>query len=223
MNQGQNLKSDKNEILRKNLLLYAVTDRHWTGEKNLIQQTEEAIRGGATFVQIREKNLDEQEFEQEAIQLKKLCEKYKIPFVVNDNVQLAKKIDADGVQIGQEDMNPTEARKILGEQKIIGVSAQTVEEALLAEKQGADYLGVGAVFHTGSKDDAIEVPPETLKSICKAVKIPVVAIGGITKDNVSELKNSGICGISVISAIFAQKDIISATKDLKECVEKILG
>lgn len=223
MNQGQNLKSDKNEILRKNLLLYAVTDRHWTGEKNLIQQTEEAIRGGATFVQIREKNLDEQEFEQEAIQLKKLCEKYKIPFVVNDNVQLAKKIDADGVHIGQEDMNPTEARKILGEQKIIGVSAQTVEEALLAEKQGADYLGVGAVFHTGSKDDAIEVPPETLKSICKAVKIPVVAIGGITKDNVSELKNSGICGISVISAIFAQKDIISATKDLKECVEKILG
>ena len=120
-------------------------------------------------------------------------------------------------------MNPTEARKILGEQKIIGVSAQTVEEALLAEKQGADYLGVGAVFHTGSKDDAIEVPPETLKSICKAVKIPVVAIGGITKDNVSELKNSGICGISVISAIFAQKDIISATKDLKERVEKILG
>jgi len=223
LNQGQNLKSDKNEILRKNLLLYAVTDRHWTGEKNLIQQTEEAIRGGATFVQIREKNLDEQEFEQEAIQLKKLCEKYKIPFVVNDNVQLAKKIDADGVHIGQEDMNPTEARKILGEQKIIGVSAQTVEEALLAEKQGADYLGVGAVFHTGSKDDAIEVPPETLKSICKAVKIPVVAIGGITKDNVSELKNSGICGISVISAIFAQKDIISATKDLKERVEKILG
>ena len=204
-------------------MLYAVTDRHWTGEKNLIQQTEEAIRGGATFVQIREKNLDEQEFEQEAIQLKKLCEKYKIPFVVNDNVQLAKKIDANGVHIGQEDMNPIEARKILGEQKIIGVSAQTVEEALLAEKQGADYLGVGAVFHTGSKDDAIEVPPEILKSICKAVKIPVVAIGGITKDNVSELKNSGICGISVISAIFAQKDIISATKDLKERVEKILG
>ncbi len=204
-------------------MLYAVTDRHWTGEKKLIQQTEEAIRGGTTFVQIREKNLDEQEFEQEAIQLKKLCEKYKIPFVVNDNVQLAKKIDADGVHIGQEDMNPIEARKILGEQKIIGVSAQTVEEAILAEKQGADYLGVGAVFHTGSKDDAIEVPPETLKSICKAVKIPVVAIGGITKDNVSELKNSGICGISVISAIFAQKDIISATKDLKERVEKILG
>ncbi len=217
------MKSDNNELLRKNLLLYAVTDRHWTGEKNLIQQTEEAIKGGATFVQIREKNLDEQEFEQEAIKLKKLCGKYKIPFVVNDNVQLAKKIDADGVHIGQDDMNPLEARKILGEHKIIGVSAQTVEEAVLAEKQGADYLGVGAVFHTGSKDDAIEVSPETLKSICKAVKIPVVAIGGITKNNVHELKNSGICGISVISAIFAQKDITAATKDLKERVKKLLG
>ena len=217
------MKSDNNEILRKNLLLYAVTDRHWTGEKNLIQQTEEAIKGGATFVQIREKNLNEQEFEQEAIQLKKLCGEYKIPFVVNDNVQLAKKIDADGVHIGQDDMNPLEAREILGEHKIIGVSAQTLEEALLAEKQGADYLGVGAVFHTGSKDDAIEVPPETLKSICKAVKIPVVAIGGITKDNVHELKDSGICGISVISAIFAQKDITAATKDLKERVKKLLG
>lgn len=200
-----------------------MTDRHWTGEKNLIQQTEEAIKGGATFVQIREKNLNEQEFEQEAIQLKKLCGEYKIPFVVNDNVQLAKKIDADGVHIGQDDMNPLEAREILGEHKIIGVSAQTLEEALLAEKQGADYLGVGAVFHTGSKDDAIEVPPETLKSICKAVKIPVVAIGGITKDNVHELKDSGICGISVISAIFAQKDITAATKDLKERVKKLLG
>lgn len=217
------MKSAKTETLEKSLLLYAVTDRHWTGEKTLFQQTEEAIKGGATFVQIREKNLDEQEFEEEAIRLKKLCGKYKIPFVINDNVQLAKKIDADGVHIGQDDMNPLEARKILGEHKIIGVSAQTVEEAVLAENQGADYLGVGAVFQTGSKDDAIEVPLETLKKICKAVKIPVVAIGGITKDNVLELKNSGICGISVISAIFAQKDIAAATKDLKERVKKMLG
>lgn len=217
------MKSGKTETLKKSLLLYAVTDRHWTGEKTLLQQTEEAIKGGATFVQIREKNLDEQEFEEEAIQLKKLCAEYKIPFVVNDNVMLAKKIDADGVHIGQDDMNPMAARKILGEQKIIGVSAQTVEEAILAENQGADYLGVGAVFQTGSKDDAIEVPLETLKEICKAVKIPVVAIGGITKDNVSKLKNSGICGISVISAIFAQKDIIAATKDLKKRVETLLG
>ena len=222
MTQEQTLKSDKTEFLQKSLLLYAVTDRHWTGEKTLVQQTEEAIKGGATFVQIREKNLAEEKFYEEAVQLKELCEKYKIPFVVNDNVPLAKKINADGVHIGQDDMNVLEARKILGGQKIFGVSAQTVEEAVLAEKQGADYLGVGAVFPTGSKDDAVEVPLKTLKKICSAVKIPVVAIGGISKENVSELKGSGICGISVISAIFAQKDIISATKDLKKRISSIL-
>lgn len=203
-------------------MLYAVTDRHWTGEKSLLQQTEEAIKGGATFVQIREKNLEEEKFQEEAVLLKNLCGKYKIPFVVNDNVQLAEKIDADGVHIGQDDMNVQEARKILGKDKIIGVSAQTVEEAVLAEAQGADYLGVGAVFPTGSKDDAVEVPLETLKKICAAVKIPVVAIGGISKDNIFELKNSGICGISVISAIFGQKDIISAAKDLKQRVLTML-
>ncbi len=231
MNQGQNLKSaeteteteKRSETLKKSLLLYAVTDRHWTGEKTLLEQTEEAIKGGATFIQIREKNLNEQDFEEEALQLKKLCGKYRIPFVVNDNVRLAKKIDADGVHIGQDDMTLPEARKILGGQKIIGVSAQTVQEAVLAETQGADYLGVGAVFQTGSKDDAVEVPLETLKEICKAVKIPVVAIGGITKDNVSGLKDSGICGISVISAIFAQKDITAATEELKKRVENLLG
>ena len=174
------------------------------------------------FVQIREKNLDEQEFEQEAIQLKKLCEKYKIPFVVNDNVQLAKKIDADGVHVGQEDMNACKVRELLGPDKILGVSAQTVEEAILAEKQGADYLGVGAVFPTGSKSDAIDVSYETLKAICKAVKIPVVAIGGITKDNLCQLKGSGIAGISVISAIFAQKDIKAAAEELKKRTLEIL-
>ena len=222
MTQEQNLKSDKTEFLRKSLVLYAVTDRHWTGEKSLLQQTEEAIKGGATFVQIREKNLAEEKFQEEAVLLKNLCGKYKIPFVMNDNVQLAEKIDADGVHIGQDDMNVQEARKILGGDKIIGVSAQTVEEAVLAEAQGADYLGVGAVFPTGSKDDAVEVPLETLKKICAAVKIPVVAIGGISKDNIFELKNSGICGISVISAIFGQKDIISAAKDLKQRVFTML-
>lgn len=224
------MKSDKDEFkggfdkknLRSSLLLYAVTDRHWTGEKTLIQQTEEALEGGATFLQIREKNLNEQDFEKEAIEIQKLCKKFNIPFIINDNVMLAKKINADGVHIGQDDMNPLEARKILGSEKIIGVSAQTVSEAVLAENQGADYLGVGAVFPTGSKEDAIEVPHETLKAICNAVKIPVVAIGGITKDNLIELKGSGICGISVISAIFGQKDIKSAAEDLKIRVKKII-
>lgn len=204
-------------------MLYAVTDRRWTSaQESLLSQTEKAIQGGATFVQAREKNLGETEFEKEARELKSLCAKYKIPFVVNDNVLLAKKIDADGVHVGQDDMSAKKAREILGEDKIVGVSAQTVEEALLAEKDGADYLGVGAVFPTGSKDDAVEVPFETLKAICSAVKIPVVAIGGITRENVEKLKGSGICGISVISAIFGQKDIKSAASELKKRTEEIL-
>lgn len=204
-------------------MLYAVTDRRWTdAQESLLSQTEKAIQGGTTFVQIREKNLGEADFEKEARELKSLCAKYKIPFVVNDNVLLAKKIDADGVHVGQDDMSAKKAREILGEDKIVGVSAQTVEEALLAEKDGADYLGVGAVFPTGSKDDAVEVPFETLKAICSAVKIPVVAIGGITRENVEKLKGSGICGISVISAIFGQKDIKSAASELKKRTEEIL-
>lgn len=204
-------------------MLYAVTDRRWTSaQESLLSQTEKAIQGGATFVQVREKNLGEAEFEKEARELKSLCAKYKIPFVVNDNVLLAKKIDADGVHVGQDDMSAKKAREILGEDKIVGVSAQTVEEALLAEEDGADYLGVGAVFPTGSKDDAVEVPFETLKAICSAVKIPVVAIGGITRENVEKLKGSGICGISVISAIFGQKNIKSAASELKKRTEEIL-
>lgn len=218
----QNMKSDKDFDLRKSLLLYAVTDRHWTGEKTLYQQTEEALLGGTTFLQIREKELNEADFEKEALELQALCKKYKIPFIVNDNVELAKKIDADGVHVGQEDMNACKVRELLGPDKILGVSAQTVEEAILAEKEGADYLGVGAVFPTGSKSDAIDVSHETLKAICKAVKIPVVAIGGITKDNLCQLKGSGIAGISVISAIFAQKDIKAAAEDLKKRTLEIL-
>jgi len=136
--------------------------------------------------------------------------------VINDNVDIALAIDADGVHVGQSDMEALDVRKRLGPDKIIGVSAQNVQQALLAQKHGADYLGVGAVFPTGSKDDAEDVSFETLKAICQAVDIPVIAIGGITKENVSELKGSGICGIAVISAIFAQKDIKAATKELKK-------
>ncbi len=216
------MKSDKDFDLRKSLVLYAVTDRHWTGEKTLYQQTEEAILGGTTLVQIREKELNDADFEKEALELQSLCKKYKVPFIVNDNVALAKKINADGVHVGQEDMNAFEVRKLLGPDKILGVSAQTVEEAILAEKQGADYLGVGAVFPTGTKSDAIDVSFSTLQAICKAVKIPVVAIGGITKDNLCQLKGSGIAGISVISALFAQKDIKAAAEELKKRTLEIL-
>ena len=202
--------------LRDALRLYAVTDRHWLNGRTLVECVEQAIDGGASFVQLREKNLDEQNFLREAVELKKLCAERGVPFVVNDNVMIAKEVCADGVHVGQSDMACLEARRILGPDSIIGVSAQTVEQAVLAEKQGADYLGVGAVFATGSKADAESVPIETLKAICAAVKIPVVAIGGINADNVHQLKGSGIAGVSVISAIFANDDIRSATKKLAE-------
>ena len=205
------------------LLLYAVTDRHWLNGATLISQVEAALKGGATFIQLREKNLDDKAFYQEALEIQKLCKEYKVPFVINDNVELAKKIGADGVHVGQSDMEALDVRKVLGDDKIIGVSAQTVEQAELAEKHGADYLGVGAVFPTGSKDDATEVSFETLQEICEHVHIPVIAIGGITRDNVVELSQSGICGIAVISAIFGQTDIEAATADLKKQTKKMLG
>ena len=207
---------------KKNLLLYAVTDRSWLGDKTLAEQTEEALKGGVTFVQIREKELDREHFREEAEELKALCAKYQVPFVINDDVDLALEVDADGVHVGQSDMEAGNVRKKLGPDKIIGVSARTVSQALLAQQHGADYLGVGAVFHTSSKADAAEVDFETLKEICEAVDIPVIAIGGISAENVKELAGSGICGIAVISAIFAQPDIEAATKELKEQTTKML-
>lgn len=208
---------------KKDLLLYAVTDRSWLGGHTLYQDVEAAIKGGATFIQLREKNLDEAHFLEEAKEIKELCKKYQVPFVINDNVDIALAMDADGVHVGQSDMEAGAVREKLGPDKIIGVSAQTVEQALLAEQKGADYLGVGAVFPTGSKDDAVEVSHETLKAICEAVKIPVIAIGGISTGNVMELSGSGICGIAVISAIFAKPDIEAAAKELKEQTEKMIN
>ena len=185
----------------KELMLYAVTDRHWLGDETLYDQVKKALDGGATFVQLREKNLDRADFLAEALEIQKLCREYGVPFVINDEVSIAKDIDADGVHVGQSDMEAMDVRKILGPDKILGVSAQTVEQAIIAEKHGADYLGVGAVFATGSKDDADDVSHETLKAICEAVSIPVIAIGGITKDNIFELAGSGICGVAVISCL----------------------
>ena len=207
---------------KEDLLLYAVTDRSWLRGETLYAQVEKALKGGATFIQLREKELNEEAFYQEAVELKKLCHQYKVPFVINDNVEIAKKMDADGVHVGQSDMAACDVRKILGEDKILGVSAQTVEQALLAEQMGADYLGVGAVFPTGTKTDAVEVDAETLKAICAAVKIPVIAIGGIKADNLSELSGSGICGFAVVSAIFAAEDITETTKELKEKTLKMI-
>ena len=207
---------------KKDLLLYAVTDRSWLGVQSLYEQVEEALQGGATFVQLREKELDDDAFLAEAMEIQALCRQYRVPFVINDNVKIAYKINADGVHVGQHDMEAGDVRSILGEEKILGVSVQTVEQAVFAEKRGADYLGVGAVFHTGSKADAEDVSYETLKAICKAVRIPVVAIGGVGRHNVLTLRGSGICGVAVISAIFGAKDIRKATAELKTLMERMM-
>lgn len=208
----------------QDLLLYAVTDRRWLAEgQSLYSQVEEAINGGVTFVQLREKEMEHDSFLEEAVQIKKLCADYGIPFVINDDVEIAMEMDADGVHVGQSDMEAGDVRARLGDDKIIGVSAQTVEQAVLAESRGADYLGVGAVFSTGSKDDAVEVSHETLKAICDAVNIPVIAIGGISEDNVEQLSGSGICGIAVISAIFAKPDVRKAAAELRRLTETAVG
>jgi len=207
---------------KNTLLLYAITDRYWLNGRSLSQVVRESLEGGVTLLQLREKNLDSESFLQEAIEIKELCREYKVPFIVNDNVDVALKMEADGIHVGQSDMEAGDVRKKLGPDKILGVSAQTVKQAIKAEKAGTDYLGVGAVFPTGSKDDAIEVPHSVLKEICEAVSIPVVAIGGITKDNIKELAGSGIAGISVISAIYAQPDIKAASEALKAETEKIV-
>lgn len=200
---------------KNNLLLYAVTDRHWLHGASLYAQVEQAVLGGASMVQLREKQLDDSCFLNEVTQIQALCRQRRIPFIVNDHVELARRISADGIHVGQRDYDAGEVRALIGADKILGVSAQTVEQALLAEAQGADYLGVGAVFPTGSKDDADAVSLETLKEICAAVHIPVVAIGGIGATNLMQLAGSGICGVAVISAIFAQPDIRAAAESLR--------
>lgn len=216
------MKAEMRDKLAKSLLLYAVTDRHWLTDKTLYDVVRESLDGGVTFLQLREKDLDDEHFYQEAVRLQEMAREYGVPFVVNDNVDIAVRMNADGVHVGQSDMEAGNVRALIGPDKILGVSAQTVEQAILAEKRGADYLGVGAVFPTGSKDDAEEVSYETLKAICEAVSIPVVAIGGITINNTHELAGSGICGIAVISAIYGQKDIYEATVSLKKVTEEMV-
>ncbi len=215
------MKSGNTACKKEDLLLYAVTDRSWLNGHTLYEQVERALKGGVTFVQLREKALDEEAFLEEAKEIQKLCALYGVPFVINDNVEIAASVNADGVHVGQSDMEALDVRRRLGPDKIIGVSAQTVEQALKAQEHGADYLGVGAVFPTGSKADAVEVRHETVKAICEAVDIPVIAIGGITKENVKDLAGSGICGIAVISAIFAQDDIVGASRELKARAEEM--
>jgi thiamine-phosphate pyrophosphorylase len=211
------LKFDKNA-----LRLYVVTDRSWLGDKTLAEEVEKILDSGATFLQLREKDMDHDTMLSEAKQIGKIAKEKGIPFVINDSVDICLQSDADGVHVGQKDQNAKEVRAMIGPDKILGVSAQTVEQALKAQAAGADYLGVGAVFGTTTKPDANEVSLQTLKEICEAVSIPVVAIGGIHAGNVMELKSSGANGIAVISAIFAQKDVEDATKKLRNLSDQMV-
>lgn len=217
------MKPFNKEEIRKSMCLYAVTDSMWLGNRTLPEVVKEALEGGATFLQIREKNLAYPEFVKLATEVKAVTDAYHIPYVVDDDVELAKEIDADGVHIGQSDLALVEARRVLGPDKIIGVSAHSVAEAIEAERNGADYLGVGSVFTTSTKLDAEAVSKATLKEICEAVSIPVVAIGGIQKDNMLQLKGTKVDGVAVVSAIFAAPDIRQAAKELRMTADELVS
>lgn len=204
------------------MLLYAVTDRAWGGTRSLYEQVEAALQNGVTCIQLREKELDEDAFLTEAIELAALCKRYRVPFIVNDHVDIAMACGADGIHVGQEDMLACDVRARVGEGMILGVSAHTVEEALEAVENGADYLGLGAVFSTSTKTDVDAMPYETLKAICDAVSVPTVAIGGISRTNISQLAGSGVDGVAVVSAIFAADDPGAATAELRALANQIV-
>ena len=208
---------------KKAMLLYAVTDRAWVGKQSLYEQVESALKGGATCVQLREKELDDEAFLNEAIEISALCKQYGVPFFINDNVEIAIKCHADGIHVGQEDMEAAQVRQRVGDDMIIGVSVHSVEEALEAVRNGADCLGVGAMFSTSTKTDVNVLPKETLRDICAAVDIPVVAIGGIGKSNISQLASTGVDGVALVSAIFAADDIESECRLLRKLSEEMVN
>ena len=208
---------------KRYMLLYAVTDRAWTGKQTLYQQVEAALKGGVTCVQLREKELDKAAFLQEARDICALCRRYGVPFIVNDHVDIAAACGADGVHVGQEDMEAGEVRRRVGENMILGVSVHTVEEARQAVRIGADYLGLGAVFPTGTKTDADVMPGDMLRAICGAVDVPTVAIGGLNRGNILQLSGSGVDGAALVSAIFGAEDIEKTCRELRALAEKMVN
>ena len=205
---------------KKHMLLYAVTDRAWVGRQSLYEQTEAALKGGATCVQLREKDLGEEEFLAEAMEIGALCRQYNVPFFINDNVDIAVKCKADGIHVGQDDMAADQVRRRVGNDMMIGVSVHSVEEALEAVKNGADCLGVGAVFSTSTKTDADVLSHDVVRDICQAVDIPVVAIGGINKSNIMQLSGTGVDGVALVSAIFGAEDIEGECRQLRKLSEE---
>ena len=216
------MKFDKKEAVKKAMLLYAVTDRTWVGDSTLYAQVEACLRGGATMVQIRAKGLEHDAFVAEAKDIVKLCHTYEVPCIINDDVQACIESGADGVHVGQDDMEAGEVRALLGEDKIVGVSAHSVEEAQLAQQRGADYLGIGAVHATGTKTDANPLTWQDIRDITASVSIPTTAIGGIKLDNMLELQGTGVDGVAIVSGIFAAEDIETATKALLAQARKLV-
>lgn len=219
LNIGQVNKMGK--ITKKDLLFYAVTDRSWLSGRKLTEVVKQALDGGVTCLQLREKHMAEEDFLREAEEIKRITESYHIPLIIDDNVELAVRAEAEGVHIGQQDMGAAAARGLLGQEKIMGVTARSIEQALEAEKNRADYLGSGAVFTTKTKQDAVPMTEETMKAICQSVKIPVVAIGGITYENMEQLSGRGIAGIAVVSSLFAAEDIYKQAVRMRKRAEEL--
>ena len=209
------------KLTKDMMRLYAVTDRSWLRGQTLFEQVEQALIGGATLVQLREKKLDEETFLREAVDMAKLCHRYGVPLLINDNVEIARRSGADGVHVGQDDMEAASVRSLLGSDMIVGVTAKTVEQALRAQEAGADYLGSGAVFGSATKMNAKPMTKELLGSICHAVSIPVVAIGGINRNNILDLAGTDISGVAVVSGIFAAEDIEAECRYLRSIVTQI--
>lgn len=210
------------KLNKESMLVYAITDRHWTGTQTLEQQVEDVLKNGATFLQIREKNMPHDELVKEAICIKEIAAKYNVPVVIDDDIYAVMEAGVDGVHIGQNDMDYVEARKLLGDDKIIGMTAPSVTLAKKAEELGADYIGAGAVFNTSTKKDTKPLELSTLKEICNSVSIPVVAIGGIDHSNVRELKGTDIDGVAVISALFGASDPGEATRELVSIMKDVI-
>ncbi len=207
---------------KKYMLLYAVTDRAWVGAKTLYEQVEAALKGGVTCVQLRKKEMGDEEFLQEAKEIHALCRQYGVPFIVNDNVEVAVACGAEGIHVGQEDMAAGDVRRRVGDEMLVGVSVHTVEEARQAVADGADYLGLGAVFPTSTKTDVGQMPNDLLRAICNAVDVPIVAIGGINKGNLSKLAGSGVDGVALVSAIFSAEDIEGTCRELRALAEEMV-
>jgi len=203
------------------LLLYAITDRNCIGKRDFLTSVEDSLRGGATILQLREKGLEEKAFIEEAKQVSVLCRKYKVPLIINDNYRVALESGADGVHVGAEDTAVSEIRSLAGENFIIGATAKTAEQARTAQESGADYLGVGAVFPSPTKKNAVRITQEQFQEIKRSVTIPCVAIGGITRENIITLGNLNADGFALISAVFAQNSIENATKNLKAVIQKM--